>query len=225
MDFAQVSRVLIEGNHVHDFDRSLTSGDHADMIQFWTNGTEAPSIDVTIRGNLLASGAGAFTQSIFMRNDQVDRGLASFEAMAYRNLRIESNVIINAHLHGITVGESDGLVIANNAVLRNALSEGEDDNPGLWTPQIRVSPASRDVEVLRNVSIKVTGFEDQRDWRLEGNLVAQDRAPSEPGHYARLFAGMPAGDPRDPATFAPRPNGPLDGTGIGPAWLGQDAPP
>ena len=74
MDFAQVQRVVIEGNRIHDFLRSIASKDHADMIQFWTNGTDAPTSDVTIRGNLLNSGHGFWTQSIFMRNEEVDRG-------------------------------------------------------------------------------------------------------------------------------------------------------
>lgn len=224
MNFAHVNQVLVEGNWVHDFKRSLASGDHADMIQFWTNGTEKPSTDVTIRGNLLASGAGAFTQSIFMRNEEVDRGRRSFADMAYRDVRIEDNVIINAHLHGITVGEADGLVVAGNAVLRNASSEGEDDNVDLWAPRIRLSPGSRDVTVVRNVTLAISGAEGQPDWRVEDNLLVQDRGPSGPGYYATVFAGMPAGDPRDPATFAPRAGGPLDGTGIGPTWLGQRRP-
>ena len=224
MNFAQVSHVLVEGNWVHDFNRSLASEDHADMIQFWTNGTEEPSTDVTIRGNLLASGAGAYTQSIFMRNEEVDLGRRRFVDMAYRDVRIEDNVIINAHLHGITVGESDGLVVAGNAVLRNAFSEGEDDNADLWTPRISIAPASRDVMVERNVTVAISGAEGQPSWRVADNLLVQDQGPSRPGYYAAVFAGMPAGDPRDPASFAPRAGGPLDGTGIGPTWLGRERP-
>lgn len=225
MTFNQVSGVLVEGNWVHDFDRSLASEDHPDLIQFWTNGTVAPSTDVTIRNNLLASESGAWTQSIFMRNEEVDLGLQGFDAMAYRRIRIEDNVIVNAHLHGITVGEAEDLVIEGNAVLRNPLSEGEEDNPGLWTPQIHIAPAARDVTIRDNVVARIEGFGEQPDWTVEGNVLVQDRAPSEPGHYGQVFAGMPAGDPRDPASFAPRPGGPLDGTGVGPAWLGRAAPP
>ena len=125
MNFAQVERVRIEANHIHDFNRVLESPDHADMIQFWTNGTTSPSSDITIRGNILNSGAGWFTQSIFMRNELVDSGKAEAE-MFYRNVIIEDNVIINAHLHGISVGETAGLKIANNTVIRNARSQGKD---------------------------------------------------------------------------------------------------
>ena len=226
MNFAQVEDVLIEGNRIRDFERSLASADHADMIQFWTNRTDRPSTGIVIRGNLLASGTGAYTQSIFMRNEEVDTGRRSFADMAYRDVAIEDNVIVNAQLHGITVGEADGLVIANNAVLRNPLSEGERDNPNLWTPRINVAPTARNVTIRGNVTARLPEPHAlPSDWRIEGNLVVQDRAPSEPGYYGSVFAGMPGGDPRDPASFAPRPGGPLDGTGIGPAWLGRPGPP
>ena len=35
-DFVNVDNVLIEGNSLHDFRKAAGSGDHADMIQFWT---------------------------------------------------------------------------------------------------------------------------------------------------------------------------------------------
>lgn len=211
MNFAQVQDVLIEANHIHDFDRSLNSKDHADMIQFWTNKTEVPSNGVIIRGNLLNSGQGWYTQSIFMGNEEVRHGRAGHE-MFYRNVRIEGNFILNAHLHGITVGETDGLTIAGNTVVRNPRSEGEDDNLGLWTPQIRVSEDAKDVSITGNVTSKVEGWADQRDWAVDRNLFVQDRTRMEPNFYDTVFVG---GDPTDPASFAPRPGGPLDGADMG----------
>jgi hypothetical protein len=224
MNFAQVSGVVIAQNHIHDFARSLDSGDHADMIQFWTNGTEAPSTDIVIRDNILNAGRGWYTQSIFMRNDLVDRGLAGDE-MFYRNITITGNVIINAHLHGISVGETDGLVIANNAVLRNRLAEGPDDNPGLWTPQIRVAEASRDVAITHNVTARVPEIAGQPDWNVRDNLIVQDRGRLGEGiFYDLVFVNALAGDPSDLTSFAPRPGGALDGTGIGPDLL-RGGPP
>ncbi|WP_210528777.1 right-handed parallel beta-helix repeat-containing protein [Rubellimicrobium arenae] len=211
MDFAQVQQVLIQGNHIHDFARSATSKDHADMIQFWTNRTDAPSEDIQIRGNLLNSGRGLFTQSIFMRNEQVDRGRAGPE-MFYRNVTIEGNFILNAHLHGITVGQATGLSILNNTVVQNPTSKGEKDNTALWTPQIRVTPESTNVRVMGNVVSKIVGAEDQRDWTVADNLFVQGRTRMEPGFYGAVFVG---GDPVNPASFLPKPGGPLDGTGIG----------
>lgn len=216
MNFVQVQGVRIEGNHIHDFRASLDPAnlDHRDMIQFWTTGTDAPSTDIVIRGNLLASGRGAWTQSIFMRNEEVDQERAGRE-MFYRDVLIEENVISNAHLHGISVGETDGLVIRHNTILRNPLSEGRKDNPPLWTPRINVSSAARDVTIAANVVAAISGHEGQADWRVADNVTVQDRTRMEAGFFGVLFEGQPA----DPASLRYRPGGPLDGAGIGAAML------
>ena len=44
-----------------------------------------------------------------MRNEMVDQGKAGLE-MYYQNITIENNVIYNAQTHGITVGETTGLI-------------------------------------------------------------------------------------------------------------------
>lgn len=214
LNVAESRDILIESNHIHDFDRVLNSADHADFIQFWTNRTKSPSENITIRGNILNSGNGWYTQSIFMRNDQVDRGLAGRE-MYYRNILIEDNVIINAHLHGISVGETDGLIIRNNSVIRNSRSEGPDNNPTLWTPQIRVSPAANNVTISGNVTSKIEGFADQTDWSVQDNFFIQDREPEKPDYYDQVFVAARTGDPNQLANFAPLPGGPLDGKDFG----------
>ena len=124
LNFANVNDVLIEGNHIHDFITAPGSDDHPDMIQFWTSGTTRPSTNIVIRGNVLNSGRGTWTQSIFIRNEMVDTGRAGDE-MFYRDVTIEDNVIYNAHAHGITVGETHRLTIKNNTVLHNRAS-GDD---------------------------------------------------------------------------------------------------
>lgn len=214
MNFAQVENVLIAQNHIHDFKRSLDSKDHADMIQFWTNGTTSPSRHIVIRDNVLNSGQGAYTQSIFMRNDLVDRGLAGPE-MFYNDIAITNNVIINAHLHGITIGETDGLRIQNNTVVRNARSEGKRSNIALWVPQIRVAETSRDVWIERNVTGKVTGAQNQSDWIVFQNLIVQDRARMKPGFYGTVFGIQALRDPTQIESFIAAKGGPLDGTQIG----------
>lgn len=210
MNFAQVQDVVIEGNHIHDFNRSLDSKDHADMIQFWTNKTTKPSTDIVIRGNLLSSGKGWYTQSIFMRNDLVDRGLAGPQ-MFYRRVTIEENLISNAHLHGITVGETEGLTIRRNTVVRNARSEGARKNVSLWTPMILVAEASRDVRIEANVVAGIGGYENQAGWKVARNFLVQDRTRVEAGFYQTVFSG----DPAEPLSLSYRKGGPLDGAGIG----------
>lgn len=218
LNFVAVQRVQIEGNTIRDFLRSPDLIDHSDMIQFWTAGSQTPSADIVIRDNVLNSGVGLYTQSIFMRNEVVDRGDAGAE-MFYRNLLIEENVIINAHLHGISIGETDGLTIRNNTVVRNALSSGPEANPNLWTPQIRVAEASRNVQILRNAVARITGQKGQPDWTVAENLIIQDQRPNEPGFYDEVFMSARQSDPRALSSFVYAPGGPLDGTGIGAARL------
>ena len=218
LNFVAVQRVRMEGNTIRDFLRAGDLTDHSDMIQFWTAGARTPSTDIIIRDNVLNSGAGLYTQSIFMRNEAVDGGTAGAE-MFYRNVLIEENVIINAHLHGITVGETDGLVIRNNTVVRNAVSSGPERNPSLWTPQIRVAGASRNVTIQRNAVARITGQDNQPDWAVSDNLMIQDQRPNEPGYYDDVFMAARLGDPRDLSSFVYAPGGPLDGSGIGAARL------
>jgi len=181
MNFSQVERVLIEDNHIHDFKRSMSSSDHSDMIQFWTNGTSRPSTDIVIRGNTLDVGDGK-TQSIFMRNDQVDRGFAG-EEMFYRNLLIEENVILNNHVHGIAVGETNGLVIRKNSVL----DADAENTSSVATPIIKVKPASMDVVITQNATAGISGQRGQPDWTVSDNALIQNADLNAPGHYGAEF--------------------------------------
>ena len=159
-----------------------------------------------------------------MRNDLVDRGLAGPE-MFYRDVLITQNVIINAHLHGIAVGETDGLTLSNNTVIRNARSEGEDDNPALWNPRISVAGASRRVQILRNVVSRIAGHDNQGDWAVADNVFIQDQGRLVAGvAYDVAFANARDGNPQDLATFAYRPGGPLDGVGLGAERLANPTP-
>lgn len=218
MNFAQVERVRIEENQIHDFKRAVDSADHADMIQFWTKNTERPTRDIIIRNNLLNSGGGAFTQSIFMRNEAVDadgRG----QAMFYRNIVIEGNAIINAQAHGITVGETDGLEIRNNTLIHNAHSDGALHKPKLWRPRIMVAGGSTHVTVTRNAAadfiLKGTG------WTVSDNLVIQDLYRARPGFYDQVFVAARTGDPRNLANFVYLPEGPLGSGQIGSPLLAR----
>lgn len=217
MNFSQVTDVRIEDNVIRDFRRPPKSDDHADMIQFWTVGTDEPSKNIVIRNNVLNSGRELYTQSIFMRNELVDQGDAGRE-LYYRDITIEGNVVINAHLHGITVGEAIGVTIANNTLIENRGSINPDDadpNSDVWTPQIVVSKRAEKVRILRNAVAKITGPDGQADWQVEDNLRIQVRTRGANDFYTRMFADPLRGDPRDLATFAALPGGPLDGTGIG----------
>lgn len=214
MNFSQVRDVRIEENRIHDFIRSPDSKDHADMIQFWTRRTTEPTENIVISDNILNSGAGLYTHSIFMRNEIVDHGKAGRE-MFYRNIVIEDNVVINAHLHGISIGQSDGVTIQNNSVIRNAGSQGDRNNNTLYDPRISVSPNSSHVRIANNVVSRIAGFKRQDDWDAHDNFLIQDRHPLKPGYYEAVFRNPTKGNPEDLSSFFAKDGGPLDGTNYG----------
>ena len=216
-DFAQVRDVVIEGNVFRDFEKSDVSRSHMDMIQFWTSQTKEPSVNITIRGNVLDSGTGDATQSIFMRNEEVDARGAGRE-MFYRDIVIAENVIRNAHLHGITVGETEGLRIENNTLVHNATT-GEG---GLVdVPSINVAERARDVRVARNVTPRIKAGDNVR---LEGNLIIQRGSRDAENYYGALFVDGLA-DRRDPLeALRATPGGLIARAGLGAARLRGRAP-
>jgi hypothetical protein len=214
MDFAGDQSLRIVGNRIHAFRKSVLSKDHADLIQFWTRGTTRPGTDVEIRANILNAEGRGFTQTIFIRNEEVDEGRAG-RAMYYRNLTIADNVIINAHIHGIHVGEADGVTIRNNTLIHDAASDGPMQNPPLWRPRIEVSEKDDNVTITGNASILITGPEKRPDWHVTGNVTIQDTDPKAAGFYDRVFLAPHTGNPADITRFTYRPGGPLDGIHAG----------
>ena len=109
MRFSADKGVTIENNWFHDFLGSDGNLNHNDYIQFWTAGTNTPSTDIVIRGNLLANTSGTESQAIFMA-DEANHGTR------FQNVLIEGNFIENNHVHGVTVNRADGVVIRDNSM-------------------------------------------------------------------------------------------------------------
>jgi hypothetical protein len=218
MNFAEVQAVRIENNHIHDFIRNLDSKDHSDMIQFWTGKTSAPSRDIVIRNNLLSSGDGWFTQSIFMRNEIVDTGKAG-QGMFYQNLTIEENVIFNAQAHGITVGETNGLTVRNNSLIRNARSSGTRQNVVIYQPRISIAPASHDVTIQANVTNSIKGYTAQPDWHVADNVLVQDQSVSKIGYYGSVFTSTTGDTADELRNFYAKSGGAIDKARAGAAVL------
>jgi hypothetical protein len=228
MDFIQVQKVLIEGNNIHDFRSAPNSADHADMIQFWTAGTTAPSTDITIRNNTLNIGQGSWSQALFMRNEMVDQGQAG-TSMYYKNVLIENNTISNAHIHGITVGETNGLIVRNNVVIaaKMNLSNGYNApyaaeygvNSGITVPHINLSSASDNVTATGNsysgaswsTTPRLDGYTNQSDWKVSANTYYADKASIPAGSGASNSGGgttptpTPVPDPIPDPTPVPTP--------------------
>lgn len=218
MDFSAVQSLLLAENTLHDFKASRQSDDHADMIQFWTAGTTRPSTDVVIRDNVLNSGHGSWTQSLLIGNELVRQGVAGRE-MYYRNVTISGNVIVNSHLHGISVGETVGLTISGNTLIHNRRTDGEDPNPALWTPRINISEKAEKVTVEGNATPMIDGAQSRPDWTLRDNVLIQDADPAAPDYYDVVFVAALTGDPATLAPFTYLPGGPVDGVKVGAARL------
>jgi len=155
------------------------------MIQFWTSGTDKPSVNVVIHANVLDQGAGNWTQSLFMRNELVDQGQAGRE-MFYRDISITDNVIRNRHLHGITVGETEGLAIVSNTIIQSiSIKEGGT----ISTPTIFISKSAEKVVVARNVAPKIAIPPESKGkgWRIEDNFAVQRDYPAKLDHYRQVF--------------------------------------
>jgi hypothetical protein len=169
-DGIQMSRVngfLLEHNVFTNFRRPPGDTTHMDYIQSHTNGMTEPTFDVTIRNNFLNAGNSNATQGIFMRNESVDSQNGG-DRMFYRNILIENNVLMVNHYHGITSGETDGLVIRNNTVVRNP------DGDPKFTARIGPKEACRNVTVQNNICGSLGVM--QSGWNVSGNFAGRDTA-------------------------------------------------
>lgn len=211
INFAEVNGLLIEDNHIHDFQRTTLHWDHADMIQGWTAGTDAPSSDIVIRGNLLDIGEGDYTHSIFMGNNLVETGQAG-EEMYFRNVTIEDNLIVNGHSHGIALGASIGVVIDGNTVVHSDGSKPDGIDSAVEIPRIQVAALSQDVTITGNITADILVSPEGptgSNWTVAENLLVQDQNPTEPNHYSTVFVASSI----DSRTFVPLPDGEASGLG------------
>jgi len=107
-DFAQVQRVVIDGNQYRDI--FPVGADHPDAIQFFTNGTTAASTDIRITNNVIIQGDGGGMQGIFLRDET--------DVLPYQNVYIGNNfVYIPSYHNGISVLGGNTVEIVDNTVL------------------------------------------------------------------------------------------------------------
>ena len=104
--------------------------------------------------------------------------------MFYSNVLIEHNVIYNAHVHGITVGETSGLIIRNNTILHNEISSS---GGSVHIPTINPANASRGVVVENNIVPRLS-LQATPDRVVRNNLVVQTTDPHGEAYIGNLFA-------------------------------------
>lgn len=215
---SEMRSALIANNYIHDFRPSTRSKDHRDMIQCWSTNTTRHMDGLTIEGNVLNSGTGAFTQSIFLRNEVVDKGLKGRD-FYYRNVTIRNNVVINAHRHGLFVGQTDGLVVENNTIVRTRRGAGNKAETKVYIPAISIRPESRNVAVTGNIVSEIEGHRNQASWQVTRNQFVQDDKPFRPNYYGLIFANPPGSNVAKVGDFKLKKDGPLAGAAIGAPML------
>lgn len=221
MRFGGIDGAMIEDNVIRDFLGSDGEITHMDAIQFWSTSTTIRTQDITIRGNVIDAGDGAATQSIFMRNEQVDHGAGADRV--YRSILIEENVIYNGDSHGITVGQTDGLTIRNNTVVENIQANVLRDAGDVHSsPFIRVAEGSANVEVHDNVA---GGVFVPATAASSNNVVINYDDPSSPFYVDNVLINAAGGGDVSAFGLKALPGGPLDGSGAGASATQFDATP
>lgn len=215
----EVQDILITENHFGAYNRSRSFRDHPDMIQMWSKNTTERSERVSVIGNVFNSGRGPWSQTIWFRNEEVDKNNGG-RALFYRDIRIEDNVIINAHRNAIYVGESEGVTIRNNTLIRNFISQQKDASDALASPRIRVAEDSTGVVIERNVA---HGLQRTipRAWLVRDNVVIHATNHRGALPYRSVFQNGVAPDPEDIASYYYKPGGPLHRAGLGSSLLDQ----
>ena len=213
-----ITKGLIEGNHVKSIRANPDSDYHRDMIQVFTNGTDTPSTDLVIRGNILNSGdSKAASQSILMRNEVVD-SQGGGKDMHYANVLIEDNVIYNAHSNAISVGYADGLSIRNNTLLQNTASAARN---AINIPVISIANSS-DVDISKNITHKIV-TSNISGLTNSDNYIVQRIDPLADNFYDKLFVAA-----RPDATIEALqalPGGAIEKLGIGSSLTRFDPTP
>ncbi|MEP6327170.1 LamG-like jellyroll fold domain-containing protein [Sulfitobacter pontiacus] len=220
LNFAATQNVLIEGNEIRDMnpwrhEDAVGRGDHGDLIQFWTAGTNTPSTDIVIRDNFLHVSEGDASQSIFIRNEAVDSGGAG-EELYYQNILIEDNVIYNAHTHGTTIGEGNNITIRQNTYIQNT-EKGTSES--VTVPAIKVSSKSTDVTIEYNIvpDIRNEDMDGNNGWNISNNLITQNTDPNGENYVGDLFIDALSGSHSTKTDLQAVPDGLIESLGVGAA--------
>ena len=193
IDLGGVVDTLVQANRFTDFYQY--GQDHPDAIQAWNDNGVRTMENVTIRGNVILRGPGDVIQAIFIQSNT--------PAFPNRNFVIDHNLIYQGHIHGISIADTQGVLIDHNTVLT-------DFNPVL-VESINTSQTTNAV-ISNNVSTAFGSYQDTNRV-LINNVVAQNSDPRLPTHYDRLFLNANAGPQAIVDDFRPRPGSLLIQTG------------
>jgi Right handed beta helix region len=148
-NLAEVQDVVIVRNSFGAF--KTTPESHADYVQFWSDGTEQPSRNITIAENVMLKRGGDDVQGIFLQ----------FEPrLPAENIVVRDNIIVQGSPHGISLYNVNGAQLERNLVLSVAEAN--------YKVAIRVIESSN-VMVIDNAAMAVAAV-NSRNVTLRRNL-------------------------------------------------------
>jgi len=173
IDGAAVSHLTIDGEHIYNATPwQWGSGDHADYIHLWTDGSvqTTPNAYITISNNLIEQGTGTAILGINLQ----DRT----PAIGYTNVAVQNNVILSGNTQGIRLENVTGSVIQDNVLLQT--SGGAKAAPGI----VYGAGTSGD-DISNNVLASVSGLlkTDVGPNSIHDNTFVQAANPDLAGFY------------------------------------------
>ena len=197
---AGVSGLLVEGNYLHDFAGAVYEANHPDFIQIWGTNIKVNNENITIRENILDTGAGQAYQGIFGRNED-----AAKNGFLYKNLLVEHNVIHSSFWSGITLADTLGAVVRNNTVLNNpdsylTAADGS-TTTGTMSSWIKVTGEGSVVE--NNIA--------HNTWGVAGNAVLGTAQTGDGSDVYSHFVNIEAGGSGDLRDLMLKPDSALNG--------------
>lgn len=180
INVAASNGVVIEANQIHDFRVNPLTGDHPDMIQIYSSAHSTVPQNIVIRDNFLNIGDGTSTQGIFITHNVTSK-TAHGADVAFENISVTDNVIVNGHVNGLVVDTTHNLVVANNTLLTPP-------EAGLNAPRLSVDTASTGVTLTGNIAEVIHNLTTApSDWTVSGNVRTQHDAAHLPGYYDDIF--------------------------------------
>nr|WP_310523011.1 right-handed parallel beta-helix repeat-containing protein [Polymorphobacter sp.] len=105
---------LFDRNTIVNMQPNYAAGDHPDAFQVHSGGINTASSDLAFRNNVILEGTSGPIGGFFIRSERVAAGIE------HSNISIENNYYQGTYRHGISVGDTNGLVITGNTVIDSA---------------------------------------------------------------------------------------------------------
>ena len=163
---------------------------HDDGIQFWNDQNGGEVQNVVISNNIVIN----FSDSIPVK--VAEYGLASEPMQAIiltdgwaNNWVVENNLVVNSHVHGISIYGANDCRIQNNTVIKNPLFEyyqNNTSNPILQAPNATKPTAKTSANsiVRNNLGTKIATWAFPDNFTVEGNY---DIDQSDLTNYTNCF--------------------------------------